>query len=332
MGSVQATVRRLAGAVLAGAMLACCARAGSITVATYNVENYVAADRRVDDVYRQGYPKPETEKAALRAVIRALDADVLALQEMGPAGYLEELRRDLRAEGLDYPHVALAEAVDTDRHVAVLSRIPFCRVQTHADLGFRYFNGQARVKRGLLEVVVAVDGQELTLFAVHLRSRFTERPDDLNAGIFRAGEAATIRDFVLRRFPDPAAARYVILGDCNDTRGSKPLRLLTRRGGTTIAIFAPAADPNGENWTYCYRKEDTYSRVDYVLVSPGLASAVPEGGARVYNGPGVREASDHRPVVVRLELSGSPPDAGASGSEKQEPVSGLPAVSAACPK
>jgi len=80
-----------------------------------------------------------------------------------------------------------------------------------------------------------------------------------------------------------------------------------------IATFTPATDPNGENWTYCYRKEDTYSRVDYVLVSPGLASAVPEGGARVYNGPGVREASDHRPVVVRLELPGGPPGSGTPG-------------------
>ena len=75
-------------------------RGESITIATYNVENYVATDRRVAGVYRPAYPKPETAKQALRAVIRALDADVLALQEMGPAPYLEELRRDLRKEGV----------------------------------------------------------------------------------------------------------------------------------------------------------------------------------------------------------------------------------------
>jgi endonuclease/exonuclease/phosphatase family metal-dependent hydrolase len=305
-GRGQASVHRLLGALLVEAMVAGGASAGSVTVATYNVENYVAADRRVDEVYRPAYPKPEAAKTALRAVIRALDADVLALQEMGPDGYLEELRRDLRAEGLDYPHVAMAEAVDADRHVAVLSRIPFGRVQTHADLDFRYFGGRAKVKRGLLEVAVTVDGTELTLFVVHLRSRFTERPDDPGAALFRAGEAAAVRDLVLRRFPDPAAARFLVLGDCNDTRNSKPLRLLTRRGGTMIATLAKAADPNGETWTYYYHRDDTYSRVDYVLVSPGLASAVAAGGARVYDGPGVREASDHRPVVVRLELPSGP--------------------------
>jgi len=303
-GRGQAAVGRWLAALLAGTMVAGGARAGSITVATYNVENYVAADRRVDDGYRPAYPKPEPAKTALRAVIRALDADVLALQEMGPAGYLEELRRDLRAEGLDYPHATLAEAVDVDRHVAVLSRLPLGRVQAQADLDFPYGGGRAKVKRGLLEVAVTVDGTELTLFVVHLHSRFTERPDDPNAATFRAGEAAAVRDYVLRRFPDPVAARFVIMGDCNDVRYSKPLRLLTRRGTTLIATLAPATDANGEAWTYYYHKDDTYSRVDYVLVSPGLAPALPAGGARVYGGPGVREASDHRPVVVRLELPG----------------------------
>ena len=300
-GRLRTSVSGLAAALLAGAA-ACAAAAGSLTVATYNVENYVAAGRRVADGYRQAYPKPEAAKAALRAVIRALDADVLALQEMGPAGYLEELRRDLRAEGMDYPQAALAEAADADRHVAVLSRIPFRRVQTHAGLDFPYFGGRARVKRGVLEVVVAAGGGELTLFAVHLRSRFTERPDDLEAAAFRAGEAAAVRDLVLQRFPDPAAARFVILGDCNDTRNSRPLRLLTRRGGRVIALATNAADPRGENWTFRRSRDETYSRIDYILVSPGLASAVAGDGARVYDGPGVGEASDHRPVAVRLDL------------------------------
>ena len=60
------------------------ARAETLTVATYNVENYVAADRMTETGYRKDYPKPELEKRALRRVIRALAADVVVLQEMGP--------------------------------------------------------------------------------------------------------------------------------------------------------------------------------------------------------------------------------------------------------
>lgn len=299
---IQTAIPRFLRVFLAELIILCAGRAETLTIATYNIENYVAAGRRVDGVYRPAYPKPEAAKQALRAVIHALDADVLALQEMGPAAYLEELQRDLRAGGIDYPHAALAEAADADRHVAVLSRLPFNRVQTQAGLEFRYFDGREKVKRGVLEIDLAVAGGELTLFVVHLRSRFTERADDPGSALCRAGEAEAIRDHVLRRFPDPTAARFLILGDCNDTKGSKPLRLLTKRGKTSITKLLDAADPRGETWTYTYFKDDTYERVDHVLVSPGLVSAVAGGRAQIYDGPGVREASDHRPVLVRLEL------------------------------
>lgn len=89
------------------------ARAESLTVATYNIENYGPADRMTDAGFRKDYPKPEGEKRALRAVIRALNADILVLQEMGGQPYLDELRRDLKSEGLDYPHAALATAAES---------------------------------------------------------------------------------------------------------------------------------------------------------------------------------------------------------------------------
>jgi len=86
------------------------------------VENYLAVDRRIEGIYRPGLPQTRGSQSRYCAAVipRGLAADVLALQEMGPPGYLEELRRDLRAEGLDYPHVALAEASDPDRHLAVI--------------------------------------------------------------------------------------------------------------------------------------------------------------------------------------------------------------------
>ena len=300
-------------AVLAVCVAAFAARAETLTVATYNIENYVAAGRRVDGTYRPDYPKPEAAKQALRTVIRALEADVLALQEIGPAGYLEELRRDLRAEGLDYPHVALGEAADAERHVAVLSRRPFRRVAAHASLDFRYFDGREKVKRGLLEVAVDMADGELALFVVHLKSRLTERADDPESARRRAGEAEAIRDFILRRFPDPSAARFLLVGDCNDTAGSRPVRLLTQRGGNPVARAVEAADPRGDTWTYAYRRDGSYLRFDFVLVSPALWPAVADGAGQVYDGPGVREASDHRPVLVRLALGGKPvrpPDRG----------------------
>ena len=303
--SVASVVRK----ILLFVILAVAARADSLTIATYNLENYVVAGRRVEDHYLPAYPKPEAAKAALRTVIAALNADILALQEMGPGPYLEELRRDLRAEGVDYPHAAVAEAADADRHVALLSRRPFRRVVTHADLEFPYLGGREKVKRGLLEAVVATAHGELTLFVVHLKSRLTDRPEDPGSARRRAGEARAIRDRILQRFPDPGRARFLIVGDCNDGADSPPLRLLSTRAGAPVASILPAADPRGDSWTFILHREGSYLRLDYFLASPGLLPAA-AGGATVYDGPGVRESSDHRPLVLRLDLDRLPAEGG----------------------
>lgn len=281
-------------------------RAETLTIATYNVQNYCLADRMVDGTYRQAYPKPEAEKQALRAAIRALDADVLAIQEMGTKAFLEELQRDLAADGMKYPHAELLEADDKDRHVAVLSRRPFTAVGRHTDLTFSYFKNKEPVKRGLLEVRFKTEAGELTLFVVHLKSRFTDRDDDPLSAQRRLGEAVAVRDRVLKIFPEPAKARYLLVGDCNDSAASRPLRSLVKRGDTEIFVRVPAFDSRGEVWTHYYRKEQIYSTVDHVLVSPALKPAVASGSAKILDLPEVSLASDHRPVVVKLELVAEP--------------------------
>lgn len=280
------------------AVLCVALRGETLTLATYNVENYGPADRMTEAGFRKGYPKPEPEKRAVRAVIRALGADVLVLQEMGDQPYLDELRRDLKSEGCEYPYAALASAGDVDRRVALLSRRPLKAVKTHTDLQFAYLGGRETVKRGLLEATIATADGELTIFALHLKSRLTERAEDPLSAVRRGAEATAIRDRILQRFPNPAEARFVVLGDCNDSRSSRALAALQKRGKTEIARLLPAFDSRGEAWTHAFRKEESYSRVDHILVSPGLVGAIEGGAAKIYDGPQVREASDHRPVLV----------------------------------
>lgn len=288
----------------------CCFAAGaawaeSLTIATYNLENYGAADRMTPDGYRTHYPKPETQKSALRKVIKALNADILVVQEVGPRAYLQELQRDLRREGVDYSYADLVEAGDDERHVGILSRRPFADVVRHTELRFQYFGASAQVKRGLLEVRIDTSAGRLTIFGVHLKSRFTDRTDDPMSAIRRTGEATAIRDAILQRFPNPGKERFVILGDFNDEKASKPLSRFLQRGETKIAELLPAADSRGETWTHHYAKVDAYSRVDHVLVSAALKPAVHNGTAAIIDGPGVLDASDHRPVMVRMDFEPS---------------------------
>lgn len=278
------------------------ALADGLTVAAYNVENYLLADRMVEGVFRQAYPKPEVEKAALRTIVAGISPDILALEEMGSQPFLDEFQRDLKRSGQDFPFAALLEAADPDRHVAVLSKVPFKEVRRHDRLPVTYFGQKQTVKRGVLEVIFATQEGNFSLFVIHLKSRHTERPDDPESALQRAREAEAVRDLVLSRYPDPARGRFVVCGDWNDTRASRPVRALQKRGELSLGEILPATDSHGETWTYFWRREDTYSRIDYLLVSPALRPFVRGGRGSIWDGPGVMEASDHRPVVLKLDL------------------------------
>ena len=291
-------------AVLALAWFVSVARASAaLTIATYNVENYLMADRMAEGVYRQAYPKPEAEKAALHQVISGISPDILAVEEMGTQPFLDEFQRELKQAGQDFPFAALLDGPDRERHVAILAKVPFKELRRHDNLKTTYLGQAQLVKRGVLEAIFATDAGDVSVFVVHLKSRFTERPDDPESALQRAAEAEAVRDLVLSRYPDPTKGRYVICGDWNDTRGSRPVRALQKRGDRVVGEILPAADKRGETWTHFWRREETYSRIDYVLVSPALKPLVAEKRAEVWDGPGVREASDHRPVVVRLNLA-----------------------------
>ncbi|RXK55867.1 endonuclease/exonuclease/phosphatase family protein [Oleiharenicola lentus] len=283
-------------------LLLCAVAQAALKVATYNVENYTLANRMVDGVYRESYPKPENERVALTQVIGAIAPDVLAVQEMGTKSYLDEFQRELKAAGQDYPHTVVLDGPDANRHVAVLSKVPFKEVKPHADVPFTYFDQPAKVRRGALEVIIATDQGDVSIFVVHLKSKYTERKDDPESLLQRSLEAEAVRDLVLTRFPDPAQAKFLVVGDWNDTRSTRPVRALQKRGDLVVGELVRAADSRGHLWTHFFRREDQYSRIDYLMVSPGLKSHVVGNRATIHDGPGTVDASDHRPVWLTLDV------------------------------
>ncbi len=287
---------------LAGGLPGSLAAGETLRVMTWNIWNYLPVHRHIDGGFRPNYPKPEVEKAALRAVIREADPDLILLQEMGPLPYLREFQRDLRTEGMDYPYAFLVEGFDENRHLAALSRVPAIFWQPEEPLDFPYFGERLEPRRGLLGLEVELGGKEISVYGVHLKSRWTVREDDPQSARLRTGEAEAIRNLLHRRHPE-GEGLFLIVGDFNDHPRSAPVRRFLQRGAVTFSHLLEAEDSRGERWTHHFLRQDQYSRIDHILVSTALLPAVHPPLARILDLPEVRVASDHRPLVVDLDLS-----------------------------
>jgi endonuclease/exonuclease/phosphatase family metal-dependent hydrolase len=279
-------------------------------VATYNVENYL--DQPTES---RPQPKSAAAKAKVREGIRALNPDVLALEEMGGLSALMELRGSLKAEGLDFPYWEWVSGEDTNIHVAVLSKLPIVARRPHTNEVFLLDGRRFRVSRGFTELDIrAAPDFTFTLIAAHLKSR--RAVPEANEAEQRLAEAKILRGIVDRDLAAHPNARLMVLGDFNDVKDSDSTREIIGRGRFKLVDTRPA-ERNGDNtpaenswfeprnitWTHYYGKEDTYSRVDYILLSSRLAQAWIRNDTYVLMMPNWGVASDHRPIVATFETT-----------------------------
>jgi len=283
--------------------------ADTVRVATYNVENYL--DQPAES---RPQPKSAAARAKVRESIRALNPDVLALEEMGQQSALMELRSSLKAEGLDFPWWELVSGEDTNIHVAVLSKLPIVARRPHTNEVFLLDGRRFHVSRGFAELDIhAAPDFTFTLIAAHLKSR---RPvPEADEAEERFQEAKIFRGIIDRRLARQPDAPLVVLGDFNDVKDSGAIKEIIGRGRLRLTDtrpaerngdHAPAAntfyDPRAVTWTDYYGKEDVYSRMDYILLSPALARAWDRNGTYVLTLPDWGVASDHRPIVATFKV------------------------------
>ena len=276
-----------------------------VRVATFNLQNYLIMDRMVEGKWRRDYPKPEREKRALRSILKKIDADVVAFQEMGERPFLNELWMDLNVtKGPVYPHAIWMPAGDTEevRHLALFSKIPFGVVRMHHDIEYPYFGDRKTPDRGVLEVTFDTNGTEWKLINLHLKSKWTERKDDPEATIRREREARAIRDYLRKTNPPESKPHYLVVGDFNDHRNSAPLRRFLQVNDTVLTSMIPCEDSRGHRWTQHWAKADSYSRFDYILATPPMLKRLVVGSAKIVDGPDSALASDHRMIFADFQF------------------------------
>jgi endonuclease/exonuclease/phosphatase family metal-dependent hydrolase len=199
---------------------------------------------------------------------------------------------------------------DTNIHVAILSRFRLTARRPHSNEGFLLRGRRFRTSRGFAEVDVQVSSRyRFTLFTAHLKSR-REGPDSFPDEL-REQEALVLRRLVDQRLKERPDGNLVVLGDFNDHPDSKSLKILLGRGRTALVDTRPAergsearsgaesrAGERTITWTHHYAREDTYSRIDYILISPGMAQEWKANETFVLTMPEWGVASDHRPVLA----------------------------------
>jgi len=271
---------------------------GEVRIATYNVLNLFDDQ---DDPYHADETtpaKPRAELEHLAKSIRALDADVVALEEVENRGYLQRFVQALLPD-MGYRDIVLLEGNDLRGiDVCLLSRLPVGTVCSHRHLRFAGPDGvERRFSRDLLAAtILPPGGKAFEMWVVHLKSNSGGREYSEPIRLAEVGEVRKLLDQALTVDPQ---ARILLLGDFNDTWSSKTLQTVVGSGAT--ALWSVASEL-GEKKPDTYNQGEFHSMIDFILCTPAMAKTYVKGSCRVIPGSPKSTGSDHNPVTARFRV------------------------------
>ena len=256
--------------------------------------------------------KARAHRAAVGAVVRQLDADVIVMPETENLNALQLMVDEVLADQGYTAYLVDGRDSFTGQDVGLLSRVP---VDTLGRVDEQLPVGLSDRLYGVSKNIWArmtLGGTPVTLVGVH----FLARPDDAERSDRRETQAEVIRQFVAAEVA--AGRQIVLLGDFNDFDDA----VLDRRGSTPITnvmermkAAGPGPDddlinvlgdvPQAERFTSFYDRnandefeKGEFSAIDHLLLSPALYRRVRE--VRFVHSFDPREVSDHFPIVVTL--------------------------------
>jgi endonuclease/exonuclease/phosphatase family metal-dependent hydrolase len=282
-----------------------------LTLATFNVKDLLEpGDETGRDVL-------VAKIAWIAGMIRACDADVVGLQEVGPAPLVRAVLDHL--EGRRYGEPVMGTPDRRGIRCALVSRLPilWSRVHTAESLPFPVFQAgdpppfgtriplrrgivQARIDApglGPVEVLVAhfkssrpvpardPSGLEVPATSAAMRSEATVRSQ-----IWRAAEALHVRRLVDDALALDPYARVAVVGDLNDVPGSPVVRAVQGQGEGSGELFDCAAGVDAEV-RFSAMHDGRRTQIDHILATSGLYGHL--RGARFMNA----DLREHAPVA-----------------------------------
>lgn len=293
---------------------------GAIRIATYNIENLFDRDLPGEDGRTPTPRKPDEHRKAAAAAIKAIDADIIALEEVESKDVVAKFRDDY-LQGLGYEFISSLDAGDgRGIEQSVLSRFPIIKdenwpdltleAQHPAKLGKRP-NPDAgkpiKMARSPLHAVVQVPAEKtgsgkpytLHMFVIHHKS-----------GAFysyqREAEAAKVSKMLEQVSSDDGDANVVLLGDFNAKADEAAVQTYLTSG--MIDPFA-SADPRDPK----FMTHVSGRSIDHILLNAKAAHELVKDSGFVLGTmqrkehvdwrttlPPAGYASDHYPVVIEL--------------------------------
>ena len=257
-----------------------------LKIATYNVENLF--DLKKDkNRYKEYIPfgKSNWNKKNYRIklkniskVIKEIDADIIALQEIGSLQALKDLRYTLKQSGLYYEYYKIADRKKTNIKVAILSKIPFVySKEISVTESYKY--------RNIQETKFKINNKDLYLFTNHWKSKAgPESMRIVSAKVLRkrVNEIGFDKNIILLGDFNSDYEEYIKFKrkrKHNDTNGKTGINHVLR----TVKQNQKASDVNYEknsfyNLWFDTQKENRYSYIfrgkkealDNILVSQSL--------------------------------------------------------------
>ena len=143
-----------------------------ITIATYNVENMFDLKKsgfEYDEYIPNGVSQWNQQNYDIKLkniskVIRDINPDIIALQEIESYKAFIDLKNQLKRDGLYYQYFALADAKNTTVKVGIFSKYKIIyKKEIPINATYRY--------RNILETKIDVEGNDIYLFTNHWKSK-----------------------------------------------------------------------------------------------------------------------------------------------------------------